>query len=183
MLSWASRAALHRDLFNLGKVVPGVLRHHCSRFFLVESPNTWGNIAQESYLNIVNPECIILNLCGPTLHKAITSAMLADSPQSNQCCVNTSDTQRFVEQVTSAMLAKSAQSSFHRKITYTAMLSWSAWVNIGQEITCAILTHSPWTTLHKKIIYNFVRIYLSQCCTRTCAMLAHMADRQCMWGK
>ena len=77
------------------------------------------------------------------MYKAITSAMLADSPQSSQCCVNTSDTQRFVEQITSAMLAKSAQSSFRRKITYTAMLSWSAWVNIVQEITCAMLTHSP----------------------------------------
>ena len=63
------------------------------------------------------------------------------------------------------MLAKSAPSSFHKKITYTTMF-WSAWANIALEITCAMLTHSPQTTLHKKIIYNFVWIYLSQRCTR-----------------
>ena len=64
----------------------------------------WGNTAQENYLCNVNPECtnivlqeinlrnVILNLPGPTLYEAITCAMLADSSQSSQCCLNTSHT-------------------------------------------------------------------------------------------
>ena len=36
MLSGASRTTLHRDLFSLCKVVQGVLRQHCRRFFPVQ---------------------------------------------------------------------------------------------------------------------------------------------------
>ena len=91
--------------------------------------------------------------CRPTAHSPVN-------------VVKTRLTQLWVGQITCAMFTNSAKSSFHRKITYTTMLSWSAWPYIAREIDCAMLTHSPQTTLHKKIIYYFVWIYLSQCCTR-----------------
>ena len=157
---------------------PRVIKTSLQRIiFCGISKYNWGNITQEKYLCNVNPKhtnivlqvsnlcTVVLNLPGPTLYKAITCAVLADSSQSSQCWLDTSD-KAFCGTVTCAILAKSTQSSFHRKITYTAMLSWSAWANIAQEITCAMLTHSTQTTLHKKMMYNFGWICLSQCCTR-----------------
>ena len=63
LLSSVSRTTLHRDLFSLCKVVPGALRHHCRRFFLVESPNK----------------------SDATLHKKITCAMPTQSVQTSFC--------------------------------------------------------------------------------------------------
>ena len=88
MLSWAWRTTLHR-VFTCARFTPGVLRHHCRRFFscAMLSKYIWDNIAWENYLYNVNLERkdidlqknnlsnVVLNLPGPTLYKAFTWAM------------------------------------------------------------------------------------------------------------
>ena len=78
-----------------------------------------------------NSQCnVVFNISRPTLDKAIICEILTQSLDS---VVYTRLRQRCMEQqIACAMLAQSAQSSFHRNMTYT-MLSWSAWANIPPE--------------------------------------------------
>ena len=77
---------------------PRVIKTSLQRIiFCGISKHNWGNITQEKYLCNVNPKhtnivlqvsnlcTVVLNLPGPTLYKAITCAVLADSSQSSQC--------------------------------------------------------------------------------------------------
>ena len=185
-MSWASRATLDNVLtsatlspealtkISLQKIfscamLSKYMRQHCTRKLLVQCQprvhrhrfagkypmqcclkSTWTNIVQG----------MLPVQCWPTVHSPVSVVKI----HLTQCCV---------EQIC-AMLAESAHSFFHRKITYTTVLSWPAWVNIAQEIICAVLTHSPQTSLRKKITYDFVWIYLDQHYTR---------KLQCLWGK
>ena len=152
----------------------------------------WGSIAQENYLRNVSPERsdivlqennlrnVVLNLPEPTLYKAITCAMLANSPQSSQCCRNTSDT-TLCRTNYLCNVSKEPTVIFSQEddLYYNVVLiclsqhcTKNYWCNVDPQSTN---NHNPqfWPdlfepTLHKEITF---------------AMLAHMAGRQCLWGK
>ena len=84
---------------------------------------------------------------------------------SSQYCPNTSEITLYKE-ITSAMLAQSAQTRFRRRITF-AILSDLPVPTLHKKITCVMLNHSPRSTLHKKIIWNVILISVGQHCVMT----------------
>ena len=126
----------------------------------------WANIAQGNHLCNVGP-WLTDNFYKENNLYNVVSTMLGQHCiriLSNHCCPNTSE-RTLHKKISCAMLAQSAQTRFHRKITYT-MLSDLPVPTLHKKRTCVMLAHSPQTTLHRKIIYNFVWIYLGQHCIR-----------------
>ena len=123
---------------------------------------------------------IVLNLPGSTLRKKITCTMLAHSPQSSQCCLNTSETTLYGATNYLCNVGSERTVIFLQEDN----LYNFALICLGHHctITCAILAHSPQTTFHSKMIYNFVCICLGhQHCTRKLSVrCCPMPDRQCV---
>ena len=165
-------AHTHTPLINLCKVVLGVLTSEktLQKMFscAILSKYVRDNIAQENYLCNVGPELsdIIFwknnqNLPEPILHKTITHAVLAHSPQPSHCFLNTQllfsnqviESKQSYLNTPETMLYIMAQHYlcnvgpgctvifYHRNINITG-LSWSTWTNITQE---------NYLTVHKQL--------------------------------
>ena len=101
----------------------------------------WDNIAQENYLCNVCPEgteidlqennlCnVVLHLTRPTLHKIVICAMLGLSPQSSQCCLNTSETMLYRTNCLGNVDPEHTE-SLHKKIIFSFV-----WIYLHQHWT------------------------------------------------
>ena len=124
------------------------------------NPERTNIVLQESNLRNV-----VLNLPGPTLCKAVTCAMLADSPQSSQCCLSTSDT-TFCGTNCLYNVSQERTVIFSQEDNlYCNVVLICLSQHCTRNYLCNANSQSQ-TTLHKKTVYNFVWIYLSQRCTR-----------------
>ena len=119
MLSRASRTTLHRDLFNLCKVVEVVLKQHCRMFFHVQ----FGPKSIKARFNRIFLGCIVVlsfknnitrgfNLC-KVVPWVLRHNRRRFSPVQSP---NTSEA-TFHEKITCAVLTQSVYASFYRKTT------------------------------------------------------------------
>ena len=148
-----------------------------------------GNIARENYLCSVNPDRtdIVLqenNLRNRNrnLYKAINCAMLANSPQSSQCCLDVSETTlcgthylRNVSQQCTVIFSQEDNLYYNVVLIYLSQHCTRNYLcNVDPQSTnnsvnnLQICLDISEPTLHKEI---------------TSAILAHMAERQCLSGK
>ena len=118
MLSRASRTTLHRDLFNLCKVVQVVLKQHCRRFF----PMQFGPKSIKTRFNRIFLGCIVVlsfknNIArGFNLWKVVPWVLRhhcrrfspVQSPNTSEATLH--------EKITCAVSTQSVYASFYRKI-------------------------------------------------------------------
>ena len=127
---------LHMDLFNLCKVVQGVLRQHCRRFFVcnfdprVLKQDLTGFFPAYCCLQLQGQHCTGFNLCKivqGVLRHHCKKIFPVQSPNTSKTTLH--------KKISCAMSTQSVQASFCRKITcaiaiYTRQLPVQCWPTV-----------------------------------------------------
>ena len=115
------------------------------------NPERTGIILQEN--NLCN---IFLNLPGSTMYKAIACAMLTYSPQSSQCCLNTSKTMLYETKYLCNVDPWLTDNVYEKNNLYNTVLTI-----LGHFIHCLVNVVNVWDNTPKKIVL-YIQSILAQ---------------------